>query len=218
MKVDYSLLRRRKVKDILRVLAVNGGEASFSRVARETGIARSTLEYNLKLLERGGLVARVGRGFIKLTVMTPICYLFDAPCDYAYLGLLGERGEREESETDTAVRLLGKEGVEPVKVVVVTTYRAASDWEKATVRAEWVLLSDQEITSVDSVEERVRGKLEELMRSYKVVMDCTSATKPATIAFYRMAVNFKVPLVYVYEKQKKLIWIISPDDLKKELL
>ncbi|MEM1659265.1 MAG: winged helix-turn-helix domain-containing protein [Candidatus Jordarchaeales archaeon] len=216
--MDYNLLLRRKARAILKALALSGGEANFSQVARETGIPRSTLEYNLRLLEKGGLVVRVGRGFIKLAVKTPLFYLFDAPCEYAYFGLLGERGERKEAETDTAVKLLEMEGVKPSKVVVVTTYRAASDWEKASVRAEWVLLSDQEITNVDSVEERVRGKLEELMRDYKVVMDCTAATKPATIAFYKMATALKVPLVYVYEKQKKLIWIISPDDLKRDLL
>ncbi|MEM3511898.1 MAG: hypothetical protein QXW47_10270 [Candidatus Jordarchaeales archaeon] len=216
--MDYSLLRRRKAECVLRVLALSGGEAGFSYLARETGITKSTLEYNIRLLERGGLVVRGGRGFVRLAVKTPICYLFDAQCDYAYLGLLGERGERGEAETETALKLLEEEGVKPVKVVVVTTYKAASDWETVAPKAEWVLLSDKEITSVDSVEGRVRGKLEELMRSYKVVVDCTAATKPATIAFYRMAVKLKVPLIYVYEKQRKLIWIISSSDLKKELL
>ncbi|MGQ9720805.1 MAG: hypothetical protein ACUVXA_05720 [Candidatus Jordarchaeum sp.] len=132
---------------------------------------------------------------------------------------MGERSEREESETETAISLLKEKGISFEKIVVATTHGAVAEWEDIThLNVEWCLLSDEEISRVSEVEEKVMPRLLGLLRNYKVVMDCTSATKPATIAYYRLASKFKVPLVYVYEKRRELVWIVSVEDLKRELL
>ncbi len=218
LSVDYGVLRRGKVRAIMRALALGGGEASLSQLARETGIPKSTLDYNLSIIERSGLIKRKG-GQVKLMLKTPICYLFDAPCNYAYIGLLGERSGRVEAETETAVKLLQEEGINPEKIVVATTYKAITEWEGVIrLDVEWLLMTEEEITNVEKVEANLQPKLEELARNYKVIADCTSATKPATIALYNQANKHKTPLIYVYEKQRKLHWITSPDNLKKQLL
>ncbi len=218
MEVNYGLLRRRKVRALMRALALSGGEASLSRLARETGIAKSTLEYNLRILERNGFITKT-KGMVRLVLKTPICYLFDAPCSYAYMGLLGERTGRAEAETETAIKLLREEGINPEKIVVATTYRAVTDWEGLIhLDVEWLLMTEEDITNVEKVEACIQPKLEELVKNYKVIADCTSATKPATIALYKQAEKHKTPLIYIYEKQRKLYWITSPNTLKQQLL
>lgn len=220
MEINYgNLLQKGKVSAILRKLALGDGEASFSELAKSTGIPKSTLEHNLNILESKKIITKSKRGPIKLTYKTPLCYIFDSPSAYAYLGLLGERNEREESETETAISLLKEKGISFGKVVVATTHRAVAEWESLTrLNVEWCLLSDEEISRVNEVEARTKPKLVELIGNYRVVMDCTSATKPATIAYYRLATLFRVPLIYVYESRKELIWVISREDLKRELI
>jgi hypothetical protein len=48
-------------------------------------------------------------------------------------------------------------------------------------------------------------------------MDLTSGPRPAGIAFYELATQYKVPLIYVYEPKKKLRWLISTERLEKEI-
>lgn len=218
MEIDYRILSRGNVVAILKKLALSDGEASFTEL-ESTGIPNSTLEYNLDMLVNKKIITRTKRGPIKLTYKTPLCYVFDSPSAYAYLGLLGERNERDESETETAINLLKEERISFGKIVVATTHGAVAEWENLThLNIEWRLLSDKQISRVSDVEEKVMSRLVELLKNYKVVMDCTSATKPATIAYYRLAAKFKVPLIYVYEKGKELVWIVSVEDLKMELL
>jgi hypothetical protein len=46
---------------------------------------------------------------------------------------------------------------------------------------------------------------------------CTSATKPATLAFYKIAQTFVLPLFYIYEKKRKLQWLISSEKIEEIL-
>lgn len=159
----------------------------------------------MTVLAGKGIVSREG-GLIRLEYKTPRCYIFDSPkISYAYLGLLGERGGRIESETETAINLLAGEGFSFSRVTVVTTYGCAAEWKGvAPSNVSWCLLEDEEISSVEIIESRVEANLPDLVRNYVLIMDCTSATKPATIAYYKLADNYHVPLVYVYEKKKEL--------------
>jgi len=132
---------------------------------------------------------------------------------------LGEGGGRSASETGTALNLCAGEGFSFSRVMVVTSYGCAAEWKGvAPSNVSWCLLEDEEISSVEIIESRVEANLSDLIRNYVLVMDCTSATKPATIAYYKLAVNYHVPLVYVYEKKRELTWIISKEDLRKKLI
>ena len=48
-------------------------------------------------------------------------------------------------------------------------------------------------------------------------MDCTSATKPATIAYYELAQTLLTLLIYIYEETKQLKWLISKESIKNML-
>ncbi|MEM2145878.1 MAG: hypothetical protein QW279_10990 [Candidatus Jordarchaeaceae archaeon] len=217
--IDYrSLLKGKNRRSVLEGLTRAGGMVRFNELHKIVEIPKSSLEYTLTVLEKRGIIKRES-GSIRLQYTTPLCYLFDSPSAYAYLGLLGEKSEREESETETAINLLEGKGFKFERKVVATTHGAVAEWENiAHLNIDWCLLSDEEISRVNMVKEKLLPRLIELVKNYKVVMDCTSATKPATIAYYQLAAMFKVPLIYVYEKRRELIWIVSVEDLKKELL
>ena len=74
-----------------------------------------------------------------------------------------------------------------------------------------------EIIEIDAVKAKVVPQLQALLKEYVVVLDCTSATKPASIAFYEMAQEYLVPLIYVYEKTQSLKWLISKETIKRRL-
>nr|MDO8080303.1 hypothetical protein [Candidatus Freyarchaeota archaeon] len=124
---------------------------------------------------------------------------------YAYLGLLGERKGRIEIETETAIKFLEKEGFTFERVMIVIIKECENDWEDvAPIGVEWYLVNDEEIKRVEGVESRVEAKLPDLVRNYVLIMDCTAATFPTTIAYYKLADRHKVPLIYVYWDTKEL--------------
>jgi len=79
---------------------------------------------------------------------------------------------------------------------------------------QWILCYEEEIIDIDAVKNKVSPQLESLLKNYVVIMDCTSATKPATIAYYELAQTYCIPLIYVYEETKKLKWLISKETIK----
>lgn len=216
--------RRRYVKEILGLLLKHGRDFSFNELLKALGIPperKSTLFNNLATLQKFNLITRVKRGPIGLKFKTPLCFLAGTPnVSYAYLGLLGVRRGRQVSETETALRALGGLGMKFERIVVVTTQEAVGDWSGAIspeLKIEWHTLSEGELNRVERVEERVEPKVVELMKGYVLIMDCTSGPRPAGIAFYRLAIKHKVPLIYVYEPQEELIWLQSREDLEREL-
>jgi len=184
---------------------------------------KSTVNSNVSLLERYNFIERVGRGSIRLKYRTPLCFVANTPgIPFAYLGLLGER-KYPVSETQTAIELLKSDpnvGVKPEKVVVVTTKKVVGQWEGAIspdVKISWETPSENELTIIDEVERFIKPKIIELMRDYILIMDLTSGPRPAGIAFHKLAVRFKVPLIYVYLPKNKLSWVISKENLREEI-
>lgn len=196
-------------------------ETRFSAITQFVGEkAKSTIEYNLNVLERRGLITRSPCGPIRICCKTTLCLL--AKCervDYAYFRLLGERNKREESEMETALNLLkDKWHTSPKKTVVLTTHRAVAGWENLPNKGvERILVSDEDMSDVGRVLEKADSKYQELATGYKLIIDCTSGTKPATIAFYKLALKYYAPLVYVYEQDRKLSWIIATKDLQQQV-
>lgn len=83
---------------------------------------------------------------------------------------------------------------------------------------QWILCYEEEIIDIDVVKNKVTPQLENLLKNHIVIMDCTSATKPATIAYYELARIYCVPLVYVYEETEKLKWLISKETIKRRFV
>jgi hypothetical protein len=100
---------------------------------------------------------------------------------------------------------------------VTTSPEALSDWKHLGLPYEWILCYEDEIVDIDAVAQKVQPQLEALLRDHLVVMDCSSSTKPATIAFYELARMYLVPLVYVQETTRRLKWLISKNDILKEV-
>lgn len=161
-------------------------------------------------------------GPIRLKYRTPLCWLANTPnVPFAYIGLLGER-RYPVSITDTAIELLKTDpnvGVEPERVVIVTSPKIVAEWDGAiNVRVdEWKTMSEDELNDIDEVERRITWKIIELMRDYILIMDLTSGPRTAGIAFYELAIQFKIPLIYVYYPKKRLRWLNSRERLMREV-
>jgi hypothetical protein len=224
---DYKGLeecKRRYVRRILGILLKEGRELRFSDLQARLGIPsseKSTLHNNLDSLRSLGFIRWDKGGPIRLRWRTPLCFIADTPnVPYAYLGLLGVRDEREVSETETALEVLKASGISFEKIVVVTTQEAIGSWSNSIdprLKIEWITMRRDGLNRIENVRDRIGPKLLELMREFNVIMDCTSGTRPAGIAYYNLAIQHKVPLIYVYEPEKKLIWLISKEHLKKDL-
>jgi hypothetical protein len=208
-------LKNKNRRKIISVLAQLGGEASFAQIEHASNIQGNTLVHNLAVLQRYNIINKPVKGKYSLRYKTPICYMFGPPNTYhvVYLGLLGRKEGRDIPETEVALKLLEKEGIMPKLVYVATTPQALQEWSELKPPYRWVTLYEDEIFDINSVKNRVRPQLENLIKDYVVILDCTSATKPATIALYELANQYLIPLIYVYEPIQRLTWLISKDEL-----
>jgi hypothetical protein len=205
--------RRKVVKAIAEV----GGAAKFSTISKMTGVKDNNLLHHLDVLIQYGIVEQVANGPYALKYKTPLCFIFgDKPEkeNISYIGLLGERNEREEPETSVALQLLKRHsGIEPGIAYVVTSTAAAGSWKNIELPVQWILCDGESITDIDKIRRKVEVVLRDLIKEHLVIMDCTSFNKPATIAIYGLAQTYLVPLIYVYEPRHKLKWLISKEDL-----
>lgn len=203
--------------DVAYAIASKGGIANFSDIEAQSQVKGSTLIYHLNRLIELGVLEALARGTYGLRYRTPICYLFDTETPIAYVGLLGRRNERTVPETEIAVKLLEKEEHKVGLKYVVSSPEALNEWKAMKLDCQWILCYEDEIIDIDSVKSKVIPQLQALLKEYVVVLDCTSATKPASIAFYEMAQEYLVPLIYVYERTQSLKWLISKETIKKRL-
>jgi len=210
-----------KLENSLRVmdaLARKRGIASFSEIESESKVEGSKLVHHLNRLQRLGVIQREVRGTYRLTYKTPLCYIFDAKpkLPTAYLGLLGKRDEGVDPEPKVALELLSKEGVKAQLVYIVTSPEALNEWKNLKLPYQWILCYEDEIIDIDAVKRKVLPQLEGLLKENIVVMDCTSATKPSTIAYYELAQSYCIPLIYVHEETRRLKWLISRESIKQK--
>ena len=206
-------------RKIIQALAECGGVANFSEIRKHSCVKDPVLAYHLDRLQSLNVIEREVKGTYRLTYKTPLCYIFEkaAEVPIAYLGLLGRRESRPQPETAVALELLKKEGVKPGFVYVVTSPEALNEWKDLKLPYQWILCYEEEIISIDAVKNKVTPQLENLLKDFIVIIDCTSATKPATIAYYELAQTYCAPLIYIYEGTQQLKWLISRDTIKKTL-
>jgi len=200
-------------------LAKLGGIANFSQIQRLSGIKGSTLTHNLNILVRFNVIEKEVKGTYRLKYMTPLCYLFcEKLLPTAYLGLLGRRNNREKPETEAALELLRAEGYQPNSVHVLTSIEALHEWKTLKLPYQWILCYEEEIVDIDSVKRKAEQRLKILLKDHIVIIDCTSATKPATIAYYELAQTYQTPLIYIYEEKRKLKWLKTRQTIKTAIL
>ena len=206
-------------RKILQALATKGGIATFSEIQRESKVKGSVLNHHLNRLQQLKVIKKEVKGTYRITYKTPLCFIFNPKqkIPIAYFGLLGKKEKRKEPEPKVALLLLEKEKIKPDLKYVVTSPEALNDWKTLKLPYQWILCYEDEIINVDAVNQKVTPQLLSLLRDYIVIMDCTSATKPATIAYYELAQQLWIPLIYVYEETKQLKWLISKQDIRMKL-
>ncbi|MEM1546479.1 MAG: helix-turn-helix transcriptional regulator [Candidatus Methanomethylicia archaeon] len=207
-KVKEALKFEKSIKIIDALLRFNG-LTNFSNIERTSGVKGGALKHHLNRLGKLGIVNSDLRGFYKLKYKGVFYTILNLKKPYTYLGLLGRRNNREEPETLTALKLLKMEGIEYDRSYVITTSKALGEWENIdVVNCNFILCSGDEISDVNALRSRVKSIVEDIIENYPLIMDCTGATKPATIAFYDIASLYLIPLMYVTE-DKKIKWIID---------
>ena len=207
-------------RKVLEALAKNGGIASFSQIQAISGVKGSVLTHHLNRLQRLHIIEKEVKGTYRLTYKTPLCFIFPSTVKIpiAYFGLLGRKESRKEPEPQVAIKLLEKEKLKPDLIYVLTSPEALNDWKNLKLPYQWILCYEDEIINIDSIKQKILPQLISLLKEYIVIMDCTSATKPATIAYYELAQNFHIPLIYIYEETRQLKWLISKNKIKERLL
>ncbi|MFQ6094948.1 MAG: hypothetical protein ACE5NN_02280 [Candidatus Bathyarchaeia archaeon] len=219
MPIYDEAIKLENSRKIIQTLARKGGVANFSEIEKESGVKGSVLTYHLNRLQSLNVVEKEVKGTYRLTYKTPLCYLFQEKptVPIAYLGLLGKRNSRAKPETKVALELLSEEGINPKFIYVVTSPEALNEWKELKLPYQWILCYEEEIIDIDAVRGKVTPQLENLMKDYMVILDCTSATKPATIAYYELAQTYLTLLIYLYEEMNRLKWLISKETIMRRL-
>jgi len=206
-------------RKVLKALALHGGTATFSQLEKSSGVKGSVLTHHLNKLQKLKIVEKEVKGTYRLIYKTPLCFIYTPKTRIptAYFGLLGRKNSREEPEPYVAIELLKKEKLNPSLIYVVTSPEALNEWKSLKLPYQWILCYEDEIVNIDAVKNKILPQLTSLLKEYIVIMDCTSATKPATIAYYELAQTYQIPLIYVYEETKELKWLISRETIMKKL-
>jgi len=206
-------------RKVLEALARSGGVATFSEIQSISNVRGSVLTHHLNRLQRLRIIEKEVKGTYRLTYKTPLCLIFPTKIKIpiAYFGLLGRKETRKEPEPQVAIKLLEKEKLKPDLTYVATSPEALNDWKNLKLPYQWILCYEDEIINIDSVKQKILPQLTSLLKEYIVIMDCTSATKPATIAYYELAQTYLTPLIYIYEETKQLNWLISKTTIENKL-
>ena len=211
-----SALRFEKSINIINSLLRFNGLANFSTIERISGVRGGVLKHHLNRLSNLGFISRDFRGLYRLRYKGVFYTVLNFNKPYVYLGLLGRRSGREMPETLVALKLLKREWVKCCKAYIVTTSRALNEWGDIDLNCSFTLCSGDEISDVNALRGKAKSIVEEVIEDYPIVMDCTGATKPATIAFYDVASSYLIPLMYVTEDER-LKWIISRENIIRKL-
>ena len=205
-------------KKVLQALSKLEGVSNFSTLEKETGLKAGLLLHHLNRLRSLGIVETEVKGTYRLRFSTPLCYVFGAKgIEYAYVGLLGRKGSYSEPEPEVALSLLSDLKISPILVYVLTSPEALGDWKSEKLGYQWILCYGEEIVDIDEIQKKLVPQLTTLLKNYSVIIDCTSSTKPATIAYYEIAQRFLIPCIYVSEEKRTLRWLISKEMIKTKL-
>ncbi len=227
----------KNAKRVLVSIARMGGSARYSELKKKLMMADGVLTHSLNRLIEVGLIKQDSpKGDYKLTYLTPWIFLREDLGEFSdrlyYLGLLGVRRDEVEGPVyrvaveflasrptaKTAYREAGL-GVKPRYVWVVTSEKAKESWESLSDVHQWILLPDHYFWDMDIVKEKIGEIIEPILRDGVVVMDATGDGKPAALAFYELALEKMVPLIYIHRlpRDKKLRWLQSPIDIWRDL-
>ena len=208
--------RSKNVLKVLKSLCI--GAKFFYQLKRETELNDAVLIHYLRKLIEYGVVKHREKGFYALEFKTPICYAFlEKP--NVYIGFLGLRQARSEPEPVIALSLLKTEGIKVERCYIFTTSDALTSWSDYDLSSFNIkLLKRSDLLNIGVIERKIEQVLTEEARENLLIMDCTSLTKTATIAMYNLARKYCIPLIYVYEETKELVWLIDIETVRNEVI
>jgi len=238
-KENYSQLKLSNIsqpyKLLLLKIAENGGRAKFNELLGVVGgeeDKKPTLYSRLKRLEQLGYI-KYYSGVATLVSKTPLCFVMAADVDYAYVGLLGRKvwPEINEPEPITAISKLAEKGLRIRKIVIVTTQEAYGDWASYIQKysqyrdIDWKMITIKQMNNIQAVADIVEPKVFELSKQYIPILDCTSGTRPAGIAYHEIAHTLMTPLIYVYTSKEfgehgevvEVNWLKNQEKMAEEL-
>lgn len=207
-------------KKIIKAIAKLGGTAKFSEIANESGIRDNNLHHHLNVLVNYQIIRQIAGGPYSLKYLTPLGFLFtdqfQSKNRVVYFGLLGiKKNDGEVSEYKVAIDLLKREGIEIDLSFVLSSAQGAVSWSEDVLNVNWILLDNRYITDIDRIVQKIEPVLLDMIGNHIVIIDCTAFNKPATIAMYKLAQRYLIPLIYVDGSGYRLKWLISRNDLMK---
>ena len=213
-------LRKFRSANVLRILkSLCSGSKRFFQLKAETQLNDAVLLHYLRKLLDYGIVQRETKGIYALKFRTPICYLFALTIPHVYIGFLGLRQGRDIPEPVIALDLLERVGIRITKNYVFTTSDALATWEDYELSDFNVkILKKSDLLDISVMERKIEQVLVGEAKKNLLIMDCTSLTKTATIAMYNLARKYCIPLIYVYEGTKELVWLIDIETVKNEVI
>ncbi len=190
---------------------------SFRDLLLESGMSPSTLQYRLAKLVKGNILRKSSRGYYTLAYRTPLAFLSDrAPI--AYVGLLGLKEGHEEPEWLVASNLLKREGFLLKKIVVIASPKTISSWNNNFMsNVDWKLFKSDELFDPSSCSKVLEPIIAELIKEYALIADITAGPRPAGIVLHKIASRYYVPQIYVREDTKKLYWIVSLEEILRNM-
>jgi DNA-directed RNA polymerase subunit K/omega len=231
----------RDAMEILRLLGEKGGVAGFNDIASYLKSLRgakerepSVAKHLIGILEEHDIIQRVRieGGPYALKYKTPFCWLFGKDrVEYVYFGLLGAwRPPGREIVTKTALNLLKNDGYQVSQIHILTTQSGYDAWRKELdeLRKEYqelrrsdilhyYLCPEQEVDDFGVIKRIIEPFIQSLLRDYVVILDGTGLTKPATLAMYELARKYCIPMIYVYEAERRLHWCVSKESISERL-
>lgn len=213
---------------IIPALCKGYGEARFYEIVdyiqKEGGrFLAQHISAALRELRKRGIIEKVDKAKYRLVRVAPYCLMLDDFEKYSYVGALGLRDGRSESEPEIAIRLLIRSGIRPVTKIVLTTSEGKKSWEDRRHMfelAEIELIHDvsvDELKDIELMTKRLEAIIDELSKHTIPIIDCTSLNKIYTIAAHQVAIRNHLPLIYVYEETKELVWLRQIEELRKQI-
>lgn len=207
----------KKEEMIIKFLAMKFNAVRFSEIQKKTELSSALLAYKLQKLIKIGLVKKITSGTYEIRYKTPLCYIYCDKPEYTYIGLLGLKQGRDLPEPLVALKLLEKEKIKPVKNYVLATKESISDWSGYLENFNIRTLKTEDTLNIEKIEKILENIILKERDKTVIILDCTSLTKTATIAFYKQAIKHHTPLIYIYEHTKTLIWLQSKTEITKNL-
>jgi len=205
-------------RGIVSIMLQKCSDVDIAELQYKLRISRSVIGRLLYNLERKGVIERFKvkgetHARLKGTAINMLRSMFKVKTPIAYLGLVGfVKDEYPEIITITSLKKLRELGVKVSKAIVASSNECISMSRSViegytrslNIKTEYAYLKPDDYQDCIGV---LRGIVESNIRTYNIVCDVTGGTKIMTLALSHVALEYKLPILYVYIKNLKPIML-----------